>query len=156
MPDQLDRKSTRLREFDYSSGHTYFVTICTRDRKHLFGSIVEGRMILNPYGSAVQGAWDETVEMRRELVHHGFVVMPNHVHALFSLDPMALVGSGGDDLGVDPDALQSVTTSAAGVVARARRPHSVSTIVGGFKGDATRRIRALTRISPLGLAGAVS
>ncbi len=31
------RKSPRLVHFDYSSTHFYFVTICTHDKKCLFG-----------------------------------------------------------------------------------------------------------------------
>lgn len=32
------RKSPRLRQFDYSSRNYYFITICTKDKKCLFGT----------------------------------------------------------------------------------------------------------------------
>ena len=35
------RKPTRLKNFDYSSAGAYFVTICTRDRKHILSEIVK-------------------------------------------------------------------------------------------------------------------
>ena len=33
------RKSTRLKNFDYSSAGAYFVTICIRDRMHILSEI---------------------------------------------------------------------------------------------------------------------
>ena len=35
-----ERKSLRLKEYDYSSNGYYYVTICTRDRECLFGEVV--------------------------------------------------------------------------------------------------------------------
>ncbi len=35
------RKSTRLKNFDYSSAGAYFVTICIRDRMHIVSEIVK-------------------------------------------------------------------------------------------------------------------
>ena len=35
------RKSTRLKNFDYSSAGAYFVTICIRDRMHILSEIVK-------------------------------------------------------------------------------------------------------------------
>ncbi len=34
------RKSTRLKEYDYSSTGVYFVTVCVKDRKALLSKIV--------------------------------------------------------------------------------------------------------------------
>lgn len=136
MTNRLDRRSVRLRGFDYSGEATFFITICSWQRKHIFGIIKDGQFVASPSGLAVAAAWERTVEIRRELVPHGFVVMPNHVHALFSLDPSSLHPATIGCPVEGADALQSVTTNA-----RPRRPaHSVPTIIGGFKGDATRRI----------------
>ena len=35
------RKSTRLKNFDYSSAGAYFVTICVRDRMHILSEIIK-------------------------------------------------------------------------------------------------------------------
>ena len=32
-----------MREYDYSQAGYYFVTICTQNRKELFGEIIDGR-----------------------------------------------------------------------------------------------------------------
>ncbi len=44
------RKSIRLKGYDYSRAGAYFVTICTKNRYHLFGKIKDGEMILNGQG----------------------------------------------------------------------------------------------------------
>lgn len=36
------RKPTRLKGYDYSSPGTYFITICTKDRKQLLSKIIVG------------------------------------------------------------------------------------------------------------------
>lgn len=44
------RKSNRLKNFDYSSESYYFIIICTEDKINRFGKIVEGKMVLNSAG----------------------------------------------------------------------------------------------------------
>jgi len=39
-PDIHHRKSIRLKEYDYSQEGLYFITICTQNREHLFGEII--------------------------------------------------------------------------------------------------------------------
>jgi len=45
-----DRHSTRLKGWDYSADGTYFRTVCTHDRAHLFGEIIDGQVRLSPAG----------------------------------------------------------------------------------------------------------
>ena len=40
MMDLPKRKPTRLKNYDYSNNGYYFITICTDNRKILFGNIV--------------------------------------------------------------------------------------------------------------------
>ncbi|MDE5604489.1 MAG: hypothetical protein K2I73_02765, partial [Eubacterium sp.] len=35
-----NRKPTRLKDFDYSSNNIYFITVCSKDMKAVFGKIV--------------------------------------------------------------------------------------------------------------------
>ena len=37
-----ERKSIRLKNYDYSSPGTYFVTICVKDRKTILSNIIVG------------------------------------------------------------------------------------------------------------------
>ena len=150
------RKYHRLREFDYSSAATYFITICTHDRDHLFGEVVGDEMILSPCGDIAAEAWIDTIEMRRELIPLAFVVMPNHVHALFALDPDALVDErqphcnaalqvGALQDGALQDGARQDQDARENHAARNldRKAHSVSSIAGGYKGAVTRRVRTL-------------
>ena len=41
--DKYKIKSLRLPDWDYSSNGAYYITICTRNRKCLFGKIVDGK-----------------------------------------------------------------------------------------------------------------
>ncbi len=81
-----NRKSIRLTDYDYTSEGLYFITICTKDKKCLFGNIVDGEMILNNTGRIVKEEWLHTVEIRKENVAlHEYVVMPNHFHAIVEI-----------------------------------------------------------------------
>lgn len=43
-----ERKSIRLKNYDYSSPGTYFVTICVKDRKTILSNIIVGASIARP------------------------------------------------------------------------------------------------------------
>jgi putative transposase len=47
------RRSIRLKGYDYTRDGAYFVTICTEDRAHVFGRVVDGEMHSNAYGREV-------------------------------------------------------------------------------------------------------
>ncbi len=53
-PNIHHRRSIRLKGYDYSQAGLYFVTINVQDRKHLFGKIVNGEMIINDAGQMVE------------------------------------------------------------------------------------------------------
>ena len=85
------RKKMRLPGWNYSSEGTYFLTICTKDRKNLFSQIV-GRGILDApevhltgIGNCVRESIEFLVHSHPEIHFHHWVIMPNHVHILLSL-----------------------------------------------------------------------
>ena len=47
------RKPNRLAGYDYSQSGCYFVTICTKDREHLFGCVVGADVLIGPAGGCV-------------------------------------------------------------------------------------------------------
>ena len=86
------RKNMRLAGWDYSSDGTYFLTLCTDGRKCLFSKVV-GRGILDAplvkltkYGELVQEALLYLKDHDPDLTMHKWVIMPNHVHILVSID----------------------------------------------------------------------
>ena len=42
-----ERKTIRLKDYDYSQNGFYFVTICTKDRIEQFGEVKDEAMIVN-------------------------------------------------------------------------------------------------------------
>lgn len=84
-PDIHQRRSIRLREFDYSSIGGYFVTTCVQNRECLFGNIMEGVMVLNDAGRVVESAWKSLSERFPSIELDAFVVMPNHVHFIVTI-----------------------------------------------------------------------
>lgn len=76
------RRSIRLPEYDYSQEGAYFVTICTKDRKCLFGNILSQKMILNESGKIVKKCYDDLPEYFPDVGLNEFVIMPNHFHGI--------------------------------------------------------------------------
>ena len=81
-PQKHQRRSIRLKEYDYSQSGAYFVTIVTWQREYLFGEIVKGEMRLNPRGEVVQKWWNEILNHFQNVETGAFVVMPNHIHGI--------------------------------------------------------------------------
>jgi REP element-mobilizing transposase RayT len=91
-PYQYNRRSIRLKDYDYSKPGSYFITICTHNRVCLFGEIMDGEMMLNDAGNIVKQCW---LEIPNHFPHVGldaFVVMPNHMHGIIILHENANVG----------------------------------------------------------------
>jgi putative transposase len=87
IPNNHRRRSIRLKGYDYTQPGAYFITICTHQRAHVFGVIVDGEMRLNRWGEIVRTEWFKTAELRPNVEMHEeeFVVMPNHVHGIIWL-----------------------------------------------------------------------
>ncbi len=81
-PEIHKRRSIRLKNYDYSREGLYFITICCKNREHLFGEIVDGKMILNDIGEMAQICWNAIPEHFENVSLHSFVIMPNHVHGI--------------------------------------------------------------------------
>ena len=117
--------SNRLRGWNYAQSGHYFITIVTYGRKHLFGEIVDGQMILNPIGEIVNAEFLKSFELRKELYLGGYVIMPNHIHAILILDK-------------EESVKEDAKTSAYGIALR--EPKSISSFVAGFKSSSINRI----------------
>ena len=51
--------SARASWLDYGWNGAYFITICTKKRRHYFGEIVDGEMVLSEIGHFANSCWDE-------------------------------------------------------------------------------------------------
>jgi len=79
------RRSIRLPYYDYSKEGCYFITICTQERLHLFGKIVDGVMVLGEAGEMVYSLWYEIMVDFSNVQLHEFVIMPNHIHGIIEI-----------------------------------------------------------------------
>ena len=80
-----DRKSPRAKWHDYN-GAEYFVTICTKNRLHFFGEVVDGAMQLTDVGNHASQCIMKISEIHPDVEVPLFVVMPNHIHMVILLD----------------------------------------------------------------------
>ena len=115
------RRSMRLKEYDYSNAGAYFITIVSFKRINIFGSINDGHVQLNQIGEIVENTWREIPIHFPYVTLDSFVIMPNHVHGILNI-----VGA----THVSP--LQTNTPK--------RKSQPLGVIVGSFKSAATRRI----------------
>ena len=82
MDTQPKRKSPRMKCFDYATPTSYFITICTHEKKCIFGK----PDALNKYGFIAQHAvMDIPILFSCAAIDH-FVIMPNHVHILLTIN----------------------------------------------------------------------
>lgn len=100
------RKSPRLAGYDYSKCGMYFVTICTHEKRCLFGKTD----MINTYGCIAETELLDAVTHYKGVSVEKYVIMPNHVHAIVSIDSAAA------------------------------NPPTLSTIIGGYKSAVSRKI----------------
>ena len=132
-PDKHRRRSIRLKGHDYTQPGAYFVTICTHERRHLFGRVVDGVMQLNAFGEIVREEWFRSAEIRREieLYPEEFVVMPNHIHGIVWIVEYGGTNDSQDIVGA---------TGRSPLQPRGPAPRSLASFIAGFKSAVTKRI----------------
>lgn len=84
----MQRKRNRLVQFDYSSYATYFITICTSERKNYFWEnavalITDFKDVeLSMCGKTVENAINKLSQIYPLISVEHYVIMPDHVHLL--------------------------------------------------------------------------
>jgi putative transposase len=78
-------KKQRSNAIDYSFPGLYFITICTKNKIHLFGKIENGEMILNETGRIAHNVWNEQINHFDNIKLYDFIVMPNHIHGIINI-----------------------------------------------------------------------
>jgi len=80
-----NRQSIRKKGWDYTAPGWYFITINTKGGTPLFGTIMNGRMVLNKAGQVAEKCWQEIPAHFPEAKVDEFVIMPNHMHGIMRL-----------------------------------------------------------------------
>ena len=90
MADKFQNKyritSSRLKNWDYRTSAAYFITICTANRTHFFGEIVNQKMVLSNTGVIADILWHHIPNHAPNVSLGEFVVMPNHIHGILILN----------------------------------------------------------------------
>ena len=88
-----NRIHPRLKNWDYSRNGAYFVTICSKDKAHIFGRVSVGRVApgapcteLTPIGKVVEKHILACNDFYENISVDKYVIMPNHVHILLSIN----------------------------------------------------------------------
>ncbi len=82
-PDYHHRRSVRLKGYDYAQEGAYFITICCENHVCRFGTVQNGFMVLNSFGQIAHEEWLKTAQIRPQIELDDFIIMPNHMHAVF-------------------------------------------------------------------------
>ena len=129
-----NRRSVRLKTYDYSQPGAYFVTICAYNRECLFSEIKDGILILNKYGEIAKDEWERTGRIRPNIVIDHFVIMPNHLHGIIIID----------GVGAHCNVPLQVTEQTEKFGCSTK--NSIPTIVKLFKSTTTKQINELRNI----------
>ena len=130
--EQHHRRSIRLPGYDYTQIGAYFMTICTQNKRCLFGEVVDGKMQLNNLGQIVDACWRAIPDHFPNILCDAWVIMPNHMHGILVIDI--------DNVGArhavplrepQPEQFGNPTTG------------SVPTLVRSFKSTVTKRINEM-------------
>ncbi len=145
-------KSTRLQNWDYRWTGAYFITICTQNRIHYFGEIVDGKMNFSNIGVIADILWHEIPIHAKNVELGAFVVMTNHIHGILILNNDNIDNTTVDNAIVGDTTVE--TGHALSLPQRPQRPqtigqqrfqnigkNSVSSIIGGYKSAVTKHAR---------------
>lgn len=75
-------ESSRLKNYDYASDGAYFITICTKDREHFFGEIIDEKLQETMQSKICMACWLDLPNHYPNCILDEFVIMPNHVHGI--------------------------------------------------------------------------
>ena len=86
------QKPNRLVNYDYSLNGSYFITICTQNRAQILSEIIVGRGLapaeckLSEYGKIAEIQLLNLEKKYDGLRIDKYVIMPNHIHAIISIN----------------------------------------------------------------------
>lgn len=141
-----DRHAFRAEWHDYNSG-IYFVTICSKDKQHIFGKIKDSIMILSDIGKIVERCILDISNHHRNVELWNHVIMPNHIHMVIN------VGTQPAPVGTRYIASEQPMQTAGQNMGCLRAPRhgepcedfhhncSLAVVVGTFKAAVTRLMR---------------
>jgi len=96
MTKLITRKQNRLNNYDYSLNGYYFVTVCSKDRKKIFGDyknvgapLACARIKLSIIGQIIDNQWNNIVNQYNHIKLDQYTIMPNHIHGILIINNRA-------------------------------------------------------------------
>jgi len=136
MQDLPKRKLNRLHNYDYAQTGAYFVTICTKDMKWLFGSIDGGTMTLNDNGIIAESEILKISSHFNDVEISNFVIMPNHVHLIVVIAATGAV-NGAPTMAGAASGATTMAGAASGATTVAGAVNGAPTVAGAVNGAPT-------------------
>jgi putative transposase len=131
-----NRKSIRLKEYDYVQAGAYFVTICSSNKQSIFGRVEEDAVRLNALGRVVDECWRQIPDHFANAEVDEYLIMPNHLHGIIVLECRDTIHR------VRESSSESKTESFGNPIAG-----TIPTIIRTFKAAVTRESRRLGLIT---------
>lgn len=92
MENLPKRKHPRLKNYDYSTNGSYFITVCVAERKCILGTVSERENInfapetvLSDVGKIALKYIESIDASYSDVRVDNYVIMPNHIHLLITL-----------------------------------------------------------------------
>ncbi len=133
---KYNRRSIRLKDYDYTQSGAYFVTLCVQNHRCVFGYIEDGEMIYNDLGEIASEPWEWLARQYDYVGLDAFVVMPNHLHGIIVLSEPSRGGSR-----TAPTINHRNSTPNGKNSPSQRKP--LGRLIGAFKTISTKRINLL-------------
>jgi REP element-mobilizing transposase RayT len=131
---KYQRRSIRLKGYDYSKTGVYFITICTHNQIPLFGQIVDGEMNLNEIGRLAERCWITIPAHFPQVGLDEFIIMPNHIHGILVIKE--------SDVGAkDVSGAKNVSPLRIPQKQQSGTSQTIGSIIRGFKIGVTKEIR---------------
>jgi len=90
------RKPIRVKNYDYSRNGVYYITICSVDRKEIFGELKNNvgaglasarkNIELSKIGEIVNNQWNDIPNKYSHVKLDKYIIMPNHIHGILVID----------------------------------------------------------------------
>ena len=100
-PDIHHRHSIRIKEYNYSKGGIYFITICTQNREKTLAKIITNNVGAGPVsaqnrttklGEMVENVYLNLEKEFNNVILHSYIIMPNHIHGIIEICERADTG----------------------------------------------------------------
>ncbi|HAI74128.1 MAG TPA: transposase [Candidatus Moranbacteria bacterium] len=155
-------KSTRLKKYDYSQDGAYFITVCTKDREHFFGEIIDEKLQETKQSKICMACWLDLPNHYSNCILDEFVIMPNHAHGIIVIQNHNNLSIAVKNISTDQtfakkrSSIEIVLPVETGfkpvsisVDVRKTKRHSVSEIMRGFKTFTARKINDYSKTQGL-------